>query len=234
VGSPIQNIKGPVNIQSLQALACLGLAALFAASPASAAERTGKQVVEAKCASCHKTGLHGAPRIDDRQAWIPRLKQGLDAAVASAIKGHGAMPSRGGMSDLTDNEMRSAVIYLFNPSGPKAAPAAARPLGPNQRIVDGTEINLGLKRVKDGRLHVSVSLRDTSTGKAVTDAKVEASVTNPVMGTDERALERTAVGASVSYDNDFRVSGREAHQVTVRITRPGSTRVIETKFEYKG
>jgi cytochrome c5 len=221
-----------MNVTATLVAAGLALAAPLAAPAAT--ERTGKQIVEAKCASCHKTGLHGAPRIDDRQAWIPRLKKGLDATVSAAIKGHGAMPARGGLADLTDAEMRSAVIYLFDPAGPRPAPAPPKALGTNQRVVDGTEIFLGLKRVKDGVLHVSVTLRDTSSGTVITDAKVEASVTNPVMGTDERALERTTIGKAVSYDNDFRVSGREPHQVTVRIKRPGSARLIETKFDYKG
>ncbi len=36
------------------------------------------------------------------------------------IKGHGGMPVRGGMADLTDSELRSAIIYMFQ------APAAAK------------------------------------------------------------------------------------------------------------
>ena len=78
------------------------------------AERTGEQIVQAKCINCHKTGVNGAPKIGDRDAWIPRVKQGLDVVVRSAIKGHGGMPPRGGMADLTDNEIRRAVIYMFN------------------------------------------------------------------------------------------------------------------------
>jgi len=62
----------------------------------------------------------GAPRIGDRDARIPRLKEGLDSLVQSAIKGHGGMPARGGLANLTDNEMKSAIVYLFR--GP-AAPA---------------------------------------------------------------------------------------------------------------
>jgi cytochrome c5 len=76
--------------------------------------RSGKQIVEAKCVSCHGTGVGGAPRIGDRSAWAPRVSKGLDTVVASAIHGHGAMPPRGGMADLTDVEIRSAVLYMFN------------------------------------------------------------------------------------------------------------------------
>jgi cytochrome c5 len=79
-----------------------------------APERTGKEIVQAQCVKCHGTGVNGAPKIGDREAWTPRVKQGLDVVVRSAIHGHGAMPPRGGMADLTDTEIRSAIIYMFN------------------------------------------------------------------------------------------------------------------------
>jgi cytochrome c5 len=81
---------------------------------AKTADRTGEQIVKAQCVKCHETGVGGAPKIGDRAAWIPRVKQGLDVVVRSAINGHGAMPPRGGMANLTDAEIRSAVIYMFN------------------------------------------------------------------------------------------------------------------------
>ena len=79
-----------------------------------APERTGKEIVEAQCVKCHGTGVGGAPKIGDRAAWTPRVKQGLDVVVRSAIHGHGAMPPRGGMADLTDTEIRGAIVYMFN------------------------------------------------------------------------------------------------------------------------
>jgi hypothetical protein len=178
--------------------------------------------------------LHGAPRIDDRAAWIPRLKNGLDATVRSAIKGHGAMPARGGMPDLTDSELRSAVVYLFNPAGPPPKPAPPPPLAANQRIVDGTEIFLGVKPVGEGLYHVTITLRDSVSHAAIDNAQVEVKVTNPVMGGDSRKLDRETVGTAVSYANDFRMSGREPHVITVQVRRPGSPRIIETKFDFRG
>ena len=80
------------------------------------AERGGKQIVQAQCIKCHGTGEGGSPRLGDRPAWIKRAQPGLDSLVASAIHGHGGMPSRGGMADLTDAEMRAAVIYMFQTS----------------------------------------------------------------------------------------------------------------------
>ena len=79
-----------------------------------AVARTGEQIVSVRCSHCHRTGVNGAPKIGDKADWIPRLKPGLDIVVRSAINGHGAMPPRGGMANLTDAEIRSAIIYMFN------------------------------------------------------------------------------------------------------------------------
>lgn len=114
-----------------------------AAAAAKGTARSGEEIVRADCGNCHIEGLKGAPKIGDRAAWTKRASKGIDAAVASAIKGHGNMPSRGGMSDLTDAELKSAVQYMFTqsagaPAGGAApvaaaaaatAPAAAKPDG---------------------------------------------------------------------------------------------------------
>ena len=80
------------------------------------AQRSGQSIVSMQCAKCHGSGVSGAPKIGDREAWSARVKQGVDPLVRSAIKGHGAMPSRGGMADLTDPEIRDAVVYMVTRS----------------------------------------------------------------------------------------------------------------------
>ena len=77
-------------------------------------DRSGKDVVSIQCVKCHGTGANGAPKIGDRAAWIPRGAHGIEALTRSAINGHGGMPSRGGLANLTDNEVRNAVVYMFN------------------------------------------------------------------------------------------------------------------------
>lgn len=81
-------------------------------------QRTGAEVVKAQCSKCHQDGKGGAPKIGDRDAWIPRLKDGLDNTVRSAINGHGGMPARGGLANLTDAEVRSAIIYMYQYQAP--------------------------------------------------------------------------------------------------------------------
>ena len=79
-----------------------------------AADRSGEEIVRTQCVKCHGSGVGGAPRIGDRSAWRPRAKQGLEAVVRSAIKGHGGTPPAGGMADLTGPEIRSAIVYMLN------------------------------------------------------------------------------------------------------------------------
>lgn len=93
------------------------------------AEKSGQQVVEQACAACHATGALKAPKIGDKAAWAPLIKEGLDHLTQTAIKGIRQMPARGGNPDLSDTEVARAVAYMANQSGasfkePEAKPAA--------------------------------------------------------------------------------------------------------------
>lgn len=81
---------------------------------ASPKTRSGEEIVRARCQDCHATGKNGAPKLGDIEAWKPRLVNGVDPLVKSAINGHNAMPARGGMADLSDAEMKSAVTHMVN------------------------------------------------------------------------------------------------------------------------
>ena len=83
---------------------------------------SGKQLVEARCQECHGTGKNGAPKIGDMAAWTPRLKDGVDALVKSAIHGHKAMPARAGMANLSDGDMKAAVSYMVSTSATATTP----------------------------------------------------------------------------------------------------------------
>ncbi|HEY2561787.1 MAG TPA: c-type cytochrome [Caldimonas sp.] len=65
------------------------------------------------CSACHATGVAGAPKIGDKAAWAPRLGQGVDALTASAIKGKGAMPPKGG-SSASDADIKAVVTYMVS------------------------------------------------------------------------------------------------------------------------
>ena len=65
------------------------------------------------CAACHIAGVAGAPKLGDKAAWAPRLVAGVDGLTASAIKGKGAMPPRGG-STASDAEIKAVVAYMVS------------------------------------------------------------------------------------------------------------------------
>jgi cytochrome c5 len=92
-----------------------------------AGPRTGEQIVQETCSGCHVAGVGGAPKIGDRAAWAKRVSLGVDRVTLSAIRGHGKMPARGGMANLTDAEMKSAVLYMFMSSQGAAQPISAAP-----------------------------------------------------------------------------------------------------------
>ena len=89
----------------------------------------GKALYAAQCAACHEAGLVGAPKFGDAGAWGPRLGQGFEALVNSALKGKGNMGAQGG-GDHSDLEIARAVAHMANAGGgkfeePKAPEGAA-------------------------------------------------------------------------------------------------------------
>jgi len=98
----------------IQPVAKLQLAAATGSGPKGA--KSGEEIVKAVCAACHESGAAGAPKIGDKTAWAPRLVQGLDGLLKSALAGKNAMPPKGG-ADVTDNELARAIIFMTNKSG---------------------------------------------------------------------------------------------------------------------
>ncbi|MDR2239649.1 MAG: c-type cytochrome [Zoogloeaceae bacterium] len=86
-------------------------APVVAPTPAPAAGN-GKKIYDALCVTCHAVGIVGAPKFGDKAAWAPRLATGLDALVASALKGKGVMPPKGGNPSIPDADIRAAVEYM--------------------------------------------------------------------------------------------------------------------------
>ena len=89
--------------------------------------KSGEEVYKAQCTACHASGAAGAPKFGDVAAWAPRIKQGFETLVNSALKGKGAMGAQGG-GDFNDTEIARAVAFMANNGGGKfeepKAPAA--------------------------------------------------------------------------------------------------------------
>ena len=102
---------------------------------------TGEQVYGQVCKTCHDAGLAGAPKSGDKGQWTARIAEGEKTLVQHAVAGFqgkaGVMPPKGGNTDLTDDEVHRAVVYLANqvgagwkepaPTAAAAAPAAKSP-----------------------------------------------------------------------------------------------------------
>jgi cytochrome c5 len=81
-----------------------------------AAKPDGKKIYDTVCMACHSTGAAGAPKLGDKAAWAARIKNGIDALHANAIKGKGAMPPKGGNASLSDADVNAAVDYIVSAS----------------------------------------------------------------------------------------------------------------------
>jgi cytochrome c5 len=98
------------------------------ADKSSGGERSGEQIVNEVCQTCHGAGLLNAPKVGDQAAWKPRVAQGEKTLIAHAITGIRAMPPKGGNPSLSDDEVARAVVWMANQSGAKfktPAPATA-------------------------------------------------------------------------------------------------------------
>jgi cytochrome c5 len=218
------------------------------------AERTGEQIVSVRCSNCHRTGVNGAPKIGDKADWMPRVKLGLDVLVRSAINGHGGMPPRGGMADLTDAEIRSAIVYMFNPV-PTPAPmssVANTATGQDFAVVDGTTVYFGVVPadvIRDhpkeyprsvygvapfgpAQYYVTIALFDTPNGQRIDDAVVKARISTARGAGPEKTLNPVSLANSRSYGNYFAMGGAGTYTITVHVRRPGASNLTQAQFEY--
>jgi cytochrome c5 len=88
-------------------------AAAAAPQPAAASAGAGEALFKQTCATCHATGIAGAPKLGDKAAWAPRVAQGLTVLMQHAMQGKGAMPPKGG-SSASEAEIRATVEYMVN------------------------------------------------------------------------------------------------------------------------
>ncbi|AWF79514.1 cytochrome c5 family protein [Microbulbifer sp. A4B17] len=91
-------------------------AAAVAAAPEAASTgggaRSGEDIYNASCQTCHAAGVAGAPKFGDAAAWAPRIAKGMDTLYTNAINGIGAMPAKGLCMDCSDDEIKAAVNYM--------------------------------------------------------------------------------------------------------------------------
>jgi cytochrome c5 len=108
---PIASVR--VGAEGAAALAEVHEANAPAPADGVAAEVDGKQVYNGLCATCHESGLAGAPMAGSDQMALLLGEKGLDTMVMNAINGINIMPPRGGNPGLTDEQIRAAIEFML-------------------------------------------------------------------------------------------------------------------------
>jgi len=113
--APVAQFSVDPNAPAAAPAAPATVAAAPPAAPAKVAARgAGKATYDTVCHVCHAAGVAGAPKLGDKAAWAPRIKEGVAQLHANAIKGKAAMPPKGGNPSLSDADVSAAVDYMVS------------------------------------------------------------------------------------------------------------------------
>lgn len=78
--------------------------------------RSGDDVYNTSCKTCHGSGMAGAPKFGAPEQWVARIDKGMDTMYTSAISGFQGMPPKGLCMDCSDDELKAAVDYMLDGS----------------------------------------------------------------------------------------------------------------------
>lgn len=98
-------------------LLAFSLAATTSAGLSAQTLKSGEQVYQQVCISCHASGKDDAPKFGSKKDWAPLIEEGQDVLTAHAWVGVRGMPAKGGAEDLTQEEFARAVAYMARDAG---------------------------------------------------------------------------------------------------------------------
>ena len=105
-------------MKKLMITAAVSTALLLSVSTAQA--DAGKKTYQTACMACHGPGIAGAPKFGDKAAWKDRVTKDIATLEMHALKGFkgktGMMPPKGGRMDMSDADVKAAVVYMVNGS----------------------------------------------------------------------------------------------------------------------
>ena len=78
----------------------------------------GMRVYQAACASCHDTGVDGAPVTDRPEDWENRSNLWEAVLLEHANKGYLDMPARGGQEKMPEYDVDVTAEYMLNIAHP--------------------------------------------------------------------------------------------------------------------
>jgi cytochrome c5 len=93
-------------------LIAAGMPQSFAQTP-----KSGEQVYQEVCTTCHAAGVANAPKLGDKKAWAPLIKEGQVTLTIDGWFGVRAMPPKGGKADLALDEFARAVAFMAKAGG---------------------------------------------------------------------------------------------------------------------
>jgi cytochrome c len=73
----------------------------------------GESVYQQACAMCHAAGVAEAPILGEQGEWAERIALGRDVLISSSINGKGFMPPKGGQTQLSDEDVITAVDFMI-------------------------------------------------------------------------------------------------------------------------
>ncbi len=135
-------------VTALDRIRPVGTVAVATPAPAgseAAQPKSGAEVVASICGSCHQSGVLNAPKIGDKAAWEARLAQGMDTLVDNAVNGLNAMPAKGGNPNLSEQEIRNAIVQMLADSGLEAGDGGGAAAAPaqEQQAAGGADLAKG-------------------------------------------------------------------------------------------
>ena len=90
-----------------------------AAAPVASASdepRSGQEIYDAHCTTCHAAGISGAPIMGDVDSWSSHIEKGTETLYDHAINGFNAMPAMGLCGNCSEDEIKATVDYMVEES----------------------------------------------------------------------------------------------------------------------
>ncbi|MDX2428043.1 MAG: c-type cytochrome [Xanthomonadales bacterium] len=109
----MKNCKDPASVKITSEPSIATLQEEESVAVVEVAPEGGEKVYQQACLMCHAAGVAGSPMTGDAAAWSARIAQGREKMVSNSINGIGVMPPKGGQTQLSDEEVASAVDYLI-------------------------------------------------------------------------------------------------------------------------
>lgn len=82
-------------------------------------KRSGKQIYDRSCASCHNEGVHGAPKLGDKRVWTTLINKNMDVLIANAVTGHHGGSLQLSCRHCQTSDVIAALKYMVQESGVK-------------------------------------------------------------------------------------------------------------------